>query len=341
MRLGTGIERFIDHDVREPWARTFEWCMRMEELGFEFGSVGHHSFTEGFFSAAPFTFLGAIAARTSRLKLATGVFLLPLHHPVAVAEQLATLDQLSCGRAIFGVGVGYRDYEYDGFGVARRERGKRADEALQIIRGGFETHRYDFAGEYFSLRDLPVDPLPVQRPHPPMWIGGSSDGALRRAARYGDGWMTDNMLPLSHIRERVDTYRGLCREAGREPGTIVLLRNAWVAGTRDEVERDWLPSVIDFHMSYRRAGVELPDTDGIYTRLDKGERVGLAEFARERGIAGTPEDCIEQIRRWESEAGVDRIYLMLTGPADYAARMRALELFGSEVVPNVAFDERT
>jgi alkanesulfonate monooxygenase SsuD/methylene tetrahydromethanopterin reductase-like flavin-dependent oxidoreductase (luciferase family) len=114
-----------------------------------------------------------------------------------------------------------------------------------------------------------------------------------------------------------------------------------VAGTREEVERDWLPSVIDFHMSYRHAGVELPDTDGIYARLDRGERVGLTEFARERGIAGTPEDCIEQIQRWEYEAGVDRIYLMLTGPADYSARMRALELFGSEVVRNVAFDERT
>jgi probable F420-dependent oxidoreductase len=340
VQLGTGIERFIDHDAEDPWAGTFQWCSRMEELGFEFGSVGHHSFTEGFFSAAPFTFLAAVAARTSRLRLATGVFLLPLHHPVAVAEQLATLDQLSCGRAIFGVGVGYRDYEYHGFGVARRERARRTDEALQIIRGAFESHRYDFAGEFFTLKHLLVDPLPVQRPHPPIWIGGSSDGALRRAARYGDGWMTDNMLPMSHIRERVETYRSLCQDAGREPGTVVLLRNAWVARTRDEVERDWLPSVIDFHMSYRRAGVELPDADGIYARLDRGERVGLAEFARERGIAGTPEDCIEQIRCWESEAGVDRIHLMLTGPAGYATRMQALELFGREVLPNVISDWR-
>ena len=223
MKFGLGIPLFEEPRARDPYARTYELCQLAEEVGFEVGTVGHHSFTpDPGDPAAPFVMLSAIAARTSRLRLATGIFLLPLHHPVAVAEQVATLDRVSGGRAILGVGVGYRPYEYEGFGVPFRRRGRRMDEALELIRSAWETGRYGYEGSQLSVPALDVTPQPVQKPHPPIWVGAVARAAQDRAARLGDAWISDLMQTLPVEQRLAARYRELCARHDRAPVVVLM-----------------------------------------------------------------------------------------------------------------------
>jgi alkanesulfonate monooxygenase SsuD/methylene tetrahydromethanopterin reductase-like flavin-dependent oxidoreductase (luciferase family) len=168
-------------------------------------------------------------------------FLLPLHHPAAVAEQVATLDQISNGRAVLGVAVGYRGYEFKAFGVDIKTRGARMDESMQAIREAFANERWNQHGKYWTLDDLPLQPPLIRPGGPPMWVGGSSDAAIRRAARLGDGWMSDNMLDIAAEAERAAFYRAACAKYGRPVGEVCILRTAWVARTRDLAEGALMP----------------------------------------------------------------------------------------------------
>jgi alkanesulfonate monooxygenase SsuD/methylene tetrahydromethanopterin reductase-like flavin-dependent oxidoreductase (luciferase family) len=129
------LPRFEDPGERDPFRRTYEFARHVESVGFAGGFVGHHSFTpETKDPSAPFVLLAAIAARTERLRLGTGVFLGALHHPITICEQVATLDQISGGRAVLGLGTGYRPYEFEAYGSPFGQRGRRLNETIEILR---------------------------------------------------------------------------------------------------------------------------------------------------------------------------------------------------------------
>jgi len=308
-----------------------------EDLGFDFCSVGHHSFTpDGGTESAPFVFLAAVAARTSRIRLVTGIYLLPLHHPAAVAEQLDTLDVISNGRAIMGVGAGYRDYEFDAFGVDIHSRGARMNEAMKAIRTAHTEGRWNHESRFWTLKDLPLQPTPIQRNGPPMWVGGSSDAAIRRAATLGDGWMSDNMINIAGEAERANFYRESCRATGRETGEVCILRTAWVATTRKAAEDAVMPAMRAYLAHYAGANAgsgTLPWESDLMQRVARQEHVPIEEFTRGQALAGTPDDVIAEIADWRDTVNPDSMELMITGPGDYASVREMLELFGKEVIP--------
>lgn len=334
MKFGLRVPLLHDPAAEDPYHQTYAICAAAERAGFDFVSLTHHAFSPECPTSAPFVVLAAIAARTRRLRLASIIYVLPLHHPVAVAEQVATLDLISSGRAIFGVGVGYRDYEYEGFGLDPRQRGARADESLTAIRQAWSSGRFNFAGRHFTIPDLPAVPMPVQKPHPPIWVGGLSEAALGRAARLGDGWISDNMQLLGEATGVADAYRRKCAEASREP-FVCVTRNAGVGRTREAVAQDWLPSVVDFHLGYRRAGYPMADPGGVYERLERGEAVELEEFVHDRAIGGTPGDCVRQLQRWRDVARCDAMLMLLNEDAGWEKMIEAIELFGTEVFPRL------
>jgi probable F420-dependent oxidoreductase len=332
VRFGLRIPMLCDPRAADPYHQTYVLCQAAEKAGFDFVSLTHHSFSPECQSSAPFVVLAAIAARTSTLRLATIIYVLPLYHPVAVAEQVATLDNISGGRVILGVGIGYRDYEFIGFGLNPRHRGARADESLTAIRQGWRTGRFNHQGTHFQIPDLPAVPTPVQKPHPPMWVGGLSDAALKRAARLGDGWVSDNMQMVSQVAETADRYRALCVAQQGKP-FVCVTRNAWVATTREAVIRDWYGWVVENHLSYRRAGYPIPDPEGVYERLERKEEVNLDEFTQDRAIAGTPVDCVAQLRRWRAEVDCQAMLLLLNEDAGFDKMLATIELFGADVFP--------
>ena len=322
---------FVDAGAASPFERTLGFARTADELGYHMGTFGHHSFTPQIADpSAPFALLSAVAARTERLRLGTGVYLAPLHHPVTVAEQAAMLDQISGGRAVLGVGLGYRPYEYEGFGLDFHTRGKRLDELLTAIREGWTRGEFRHDGEHFRIPPSPVNPPCVQKPHVPILVGGSAPAAITRAARLGDGWFALPQEGLEIMRRQVDAYRAACREAGRTP-YVCLMRNAWIAPTMEQVQAEWLPRMVEFHKTFADARADRSDT--VIERLLAGETFTLDEYIRARAIAGTPEVCIAEIERWQAAIQPDE-YSLIFGGSDDAARLEdAVTLFAREVMP--------
>jgi probable F420-dependent oxidoreductase len=143
----------------------------------------------------PLTALTFLAAGTDRIRLGTAICLVPQRNPVYTAKQVADLDVLSGGRAEFGIGIGWLKEEFDALNVPFANRGRRTDEYLQVMKSLWTEDTSSFAGELYQLGPCRLYPKPVQTPHPPIRVGGESDGALRRAARFGQGWFTFNRTP--------------------------------------------------------------------------------------------------------------------------------------------------
>lgn len=136
----------------------------------------------------PGTLLAYLASATGRLRLGTGIVILPQRNPLVLAKQLATLDRVSAGRLIFGVGVGYLRPEFEALGVSFEHKGERTDEFIEAIRALWIQEKPAYRGRFVSFEGIDAQPRPVQKPHPPIVIGGHSPAALRRAVRQGNGW---------------------------------------------------------------------------------------------------------------------------------------------------------
>jgi probable F420-dependent oxidoreductase len=166
--------------------------------------------------------LSFAAAATDRIRIATGVLLLPEHHPVLLAKQAASLDVLCGGRLILGVGIGWSRDEFAALGVPFARRGDRAVEYLDAMRVLWREDVASFDGEFVSFDAVRVNPKPVRDGGIPVIFGGNSDAALRRVAVHGDGWYGFNLADVDSVRERVATLERLCRASGRELGDLDL-----------------------------------------------------------------------------------------------------------------------
>jgi probable F420-dependent oxidoreductase len=162
----------------------------------------------------PLTALTYLAAVTDRVRLGTGICLVPQRNPVYTAKQVADLDVLSGGRVDFGIGIGWLKEEFDALNVPFAARGRRTDEYLEIMRSLWTEETSSFEGSLYQLPPCRLYPKPVQSPHPPIHVGGESDAAMRRAARYGQGWFTFNRLP-DELPAAIDKLDGQLAEAGR------------------------------------------------------------------------------------------------------------------------------
>lgn len=174
------------------------------------------------------TMLGVVAGATERLRLVTSVMILPYRHPVLTAKMLASLDVLSGGRLTVGVGVGWLEEEFEALGApAFAERGQVADEYLQAFRALWTRSPASFEGQYCRFRDIRCEPAPLQRPHPPIWVGGHSLAALRRTARYGNGWhpvgaIAAVPLPADEMVRKLATLKRLTEAEGRDFSDLAI-----------------------------------------------------------------------------------------------------------------------
>jgi probable F420-dependent oxidoreductase len=164
----------------------------------------------------PMICLSFVAAATTTITLATGVLLLPEHNPVVVAKKAATLDRLSGGRFVLGVGVGWSAEEFAALGVPFARRGARTREYVAAMRAIWRDEVATFEGEFVTFRDIQVNPKPFAGRAVPVVLGGNSDAALRRVARWGDGWYGFNLDGVAAVADRLELIGQLCRDAGRD-----------------------------------------------------------------------------------------------------------------------------
>ena len=169
----------------------------------------------------PLVTLSFLSSATERVKLGTGILVLPFRNPLVIARQATTLDVLSGGRLILGVGVGWMREEFQAAGVPMRQRGARTDEAIRLLRELWEKPRPSFKGRFTRFPEIHFEPKPSQR-RIPIWIGGHSGAALRRAARLGDGWLPMGSMGFEEMGEKIETIRRCAKEYGRSLDEITI-----------------------------------------------------------------------------------------------------------------------
>ena len=247
------------------------------------------------------------------MRLGTAVYLLALRHPTVAAKTVATLDVLSGGRVVFGVGVGGEfPKEFEAAGVPHRERGRRVDEGIEVCRLLWTKSPADFEGRFVRFTEVALEPKPVQPGGPPIWIGGRSDHALRRAARLGDGWISYVVTP-ERFRQSLEKIQGFAEEAGRrvEPGRG--FEPAHLAFT--VVDDDWERA--------RAAAAR-------YLGRQYDQR--FDELVTKYCVLGPPERCAEDLTRF-AEAGVRTFVMGFVAGAERAEEQ--VERFAAEVLPRV------
>jgi probable F420-dependent oxidoreductase len=291
------------------WPMPLEQAQRAEELGFDSLWISEHMlFFVPTFDAI--TVLAAFAARTQRILLGSAVLLLPLRHPTVVAKEVASLDIISNGRIILGVGVGGEfPREFVACGVPVKERGRRTDEAIEVMRRLWSESGVNHEGRFFRLEDANMQPKPIQKPGPPIWIAGRSEAAIKRAARMGDGYMPYLFSP-ERYRDSLEKLSAFAQQQGRDPTSIEpgMYQFICVADTYEEARQR---AVQDLSIRYNQP------FDRIVDRYC---------------VLGTPDQCAERLGEYV-EAGVRHLILV---PISSSRGLDAdLETYAREVVPTV------
>lgn len=305
---------------------TLRECERAEKAGFDSVWLGEHH-NNPILHPAPLIGLAAVASRTRSIRLGTGVLLLPLYHPMMVAEEGAMVDMISGGRLILGVGAGYAPEEFAAFGCSLKERGSRLEESAALLHRLWTEENVTHRGKHFQLENATVAPLPVQRPRPPIWFGAWAAPALGRAARLGDAWFVGPSANLQEIAPCARLYREACREAGKGEGEVALFRYVFVAGSTSEaISAAGGPFIQAFERMYFRwphPVVKRPAGELTIERLAEG-----------RIILGDPKTCREEIGRFEKQLGLKYLVCRFSVPGiPREACERSLDLFTREVMP--------
>ena len=295
--------------------------------GFFFGE--HHQDKDGFLPS-PLVVCAAVAARTKTIQIGTSVLLLPLHHPLRVAEDAVTLDIVSGGRLVLGVGLGYQEADFRAFGLEKKHRVGRFEEGVEVLRHSWGGEQFSFHGKHFDIDNVSVLPRPVQRPGPPLWIGGWVSAAVDRAGRLGDALVLGPSMPLAENVALADLYRSAASKAGRIP-EVILMRDAWVGDGLNEAARVYGPEVMEAYKYYWRNGATA------FQGIEAEEDFQFENMWKDRIIAGSPEECVAEFRRWGDAVGTDYFLLRLrhahSGGPPHDEIMRAIERFGRDVIP--------
>ena len=319
---------FIPIEGGHYYTEALEEVTKAEELGFD--SVWmeeHHSVTNHYWPS-PLVVLAGFATRTSRLTLGTDILVAAFHNPVRLAEDAAVLDVMSSGRFTLGIAIGYKPDEFSLYGVELEKRGARFEEQLAIIKGLWTQERISFKGAYYTV-DGRLEPKPVTKPHPPMWIGGWGDITLRRAATLADNWIPGPTADLKRLLEGKKRFLDNRRAANRsQPITEWPLTRDLIIAETDRKARELAEAHI--MIAYRKeyaGGWRHPFIDAsIATDLDR--------LMEDRFIIGGPDQCVRKIRRFVEEYGMTHLICRTFFPGmPHEHIMRELELIAREVAP--------
>lgn len=317
----------------DSWDGVVEQCRLAERLGFGSCWVNDHQATEhDNYWPAPLTRLAAIATGTESLELVTSVLILPLYHPLHVAQRAAMVDTVSNGRLTLGVGLGYVEKEFDAFDVPMDERAGRLIEGLRFLDRYLSSDGpVTFECPFFSVEDWEPLPKPVQDPRPPLWVGGWGDKQIARSVKFGDAWVPGVVADFEAVQKRKERQRDLLEQTDRDWDDVEhpLMREAIVAETESELREraEYL------HRTY----VEEYGGEFSHPLLSADSVEDFDDLADERFIYGTAEQVVEQIEELRDRFPVDQLALRFhhSGmPRDLVEDQ--IRLFGEEVVPEFA-----
>jgi alkanesulfonate monooxygenase SsuD/methylene tetrahydromethanopterin reductase-like flavin-dependent oxidoreductase (luciferase family) len=320
----------------EIYARGLEMAQAAETLGFHNVWLAEHHFSTYGYLSRPAQLATYIAAKTTRLRVGTAVIVVPLHHPLVIAEEIATLDLLSGGRLDVGLGRGYQQYEFERFGLELESGRGRWDESVDIILKALGGQPFSYDGKFFKIPDTSVFPQPVQTPRPPIWITAQSPQSLEAAVRRGFHVLTGGFgVPierLAEFRRLFDRVVGEVKPA--HPLEVGVQRAVYVAD-----------SLADARAAAEQARWNMRVTLSLrhhYERVEHGRAIpvpaakepDLDELLDRFLVIGTPDTCLRQIRRIRELVGITHFNgSFWFGDLEHARVLRSMERFAKEVMP--------
>jgi alkanesulfonate monooxygenase SsuD/methylene tetrahydromethanopterin reductase-like flavin-dependent oxidoreductase (luciferase family) len=317
-------------DISRRFQETLAFVRLADRLGFDSITKTAH------YSAYPFQMLQLVpmlarfAAEAPRLRLNAGVLLLPLMSPLHVAEEFATLDVICGGKIILGVGLGYRDVEFKAFGVPRAQRAKRFEANLIAIKRLWTEEKVQMKTPYFELDGASCLPKPLQRPHPPIWVGANADPAIERAARLGDCWYIGPAIEIQTLERQMDLYKRALDAAGKPfPSELPMRREVFVAKTREEAIRLCAPYLGAKYAAYHSWRQDMPAGDS-------GLGQEFASLIGDRFLIGSPDEVAEQMIALHRRMGVNHLVMSTewAGMPESLAT-ETIEMIATEVFPRV------
>jgi alkanesulfonate monooxygenase SsuD/methylene tetrahydromethanopterin reductase-like flavin-dependent oxidoreductase (luciferase family) len=314
------VARFREHIEQVRAAR---------DAGFDLIVMGQHYLSTPFQEIQTLPSLARLAAEAGTMRVGATVLLLPLLNPVDVAEQVATLDVICEGRFIFGVGLGYRDEEYEAFGIRREERVARFVEGLQVITRLWTEAEVTYHGRFFHLTKARMMLKPVQQPHPPIWFAANNNGAVERSARMADAWVVNPHAKLGILERQMVLYRKALQEAGKPfPAELPMIKELYVAPDRKTAIQECRPFLEAKYQAYASWGQDkaLPQEDSF--------DLAFEELVQDRFIIGDPDDCVRELRRYVEALGVNCFIFRIQWPGmEQAKVLRTIKLLAERVMP--------
>ena len=279
----------------------------------------------------PLHLLAALSADTGRMSVGTNMYILPLRHPIAAAEEFSTLDHLTGGRVIAGVGLGYRENEFEAFGIPMTERLGRFNESVEIMRRLWSGDRVSYSGRYFSFDDEKISLTPVQPGGPPIWVGaGALPKAVDRAARLGDAWIVPPHVTGDRLVEALSLYLDARARHGRTGRPELVVRREILLD--EDRERAWqLGSAARGALTRMYSAYNPPDRSVDYQHLSSADAASAR--AKEVYVFTDPDGAVDELKALEA-AGITKVVLRMQWfdlPQD--RMLHSLELFRQKVLP--------
>jgi alkanesulfonate monooxygenase SsuD/methylene tetrahydromethanopterin reductase-like flavin-dependent oxidoreductase (luciferase family) len=312
-----------------------------EELGFSSAWLAEHHFSRYGIASSSMVVASAIAARTSKIRLGTSVLVPPLHDPIRLAEDTATVDVISNGRLDVGFGRGSAAYEYDGFTISRDGSQERFQEAIAVIKGLWTTPEYTHKGEYYSVNRATLVPPPVQKPHPPIFIAATrTQTTLDFAASTGSPTMVGVTMNNTNAEELLNRYKEALKRAGKSIplSEVPFFRYFYVAETEEKAREDTMASINWAVDMVQWRGTFAEGSEVTHRIADwRKARTSLPDsydfVCENRAVIGTPDQVAAKIQEYR-DSGIEYFGCNFAfGGMDHDKVMRSMKLFHKEVMP--------
>ena len=321
---------------QEIFSRGTDLAKTADKLGFESVWCAEHHFSTYGYLSRPLMFASHLATQTEKIRVGAAVVVLPLHHPLIVAEEIATADLLSNGRLDIGLGRGYQVYEFERLGIKLEESRERFEEAVDILLLAFKGEPFSFNGKHFKFGETSIFPTPIQKPRPPIWVVGQSEESIVATAKRGFNLVSGGFgVSLERLKEFRKSFDDLLVGAEQKENIRVSTQRA-VYVTNDESE---LPEIIEQARWNMRVTLSL--RQGL-ERVEKGHAQAIPfdnepsdeELIDRYFVMGTPATCIEKLSEIRDVMGLDHFNANFWfGDLEHKQVLRSMELFAKEVMP--------
>ncbi len=327
MELGIYFRSFFTNPTRplhEQIDDAVEICHVARDCGFAAITMPQHWVSHPTIWPQPFPMLARLAPEVGEMRLQTGIVLLPLHNPLQVAEDVATLDHIAKGRFVLGVGLGYRDTELEAVASNRKQRVSRLTESIEVMKKLWTGEEIDHEGKYWTVHGAKMGFTPIQKPHPPIWIACQSEGAVRRSARIADAAYLAPQVGFDDVAHLISIYRDERSVTGQDPGRITISRGVAYAPNRETAIAQARESAASSYKMYSSWNMQ----EDTMVKINIASDSEVSAWA----VTGNADDCLQDLGRL-AEDGVEYVGMtLLNMPKDLSGRKEYLQGLAENVL---------